>query len=278
MFALLKDTSNQNIKRSAIWKIEREDFIKIVLSKNTYSEILSHFGLKLHGGNNHTLKKRIQEEGIDISHLIEGRKRLNKEHLNSIHNKRRKSFEEILTINSSYNRDKLKKRLIKEGLLEEKCYSCGLGSTWLNKPLTLQLEHKNGINDDNRLENLCLLCPNCHSQTETFAGKSLKKYYYCKNTKCKKAISRFSKSGYCKECSNKFDQIYSQRKVLNRPNRIELINLILNKTFVQIGLDYGVTDNAVRKWCIYENLPSKSKDIILNRKDLELELMNNKIS
>lgn len=75
-----------------------------------------------------------------------------------------------LTEKSSYNRHKLKERLVKEGLKEYKCEICGL-SEWQGKPISLQLHHLNGINNDNRLSNLQLLCPNCHSQTENFGTK-----------------------------------------------------------------------------------------------------------
>ena len=58
----------------------------------------------------------------------------------------------------------------------EQCLWCGIGTIWLDKPLTLQVDHINGVHRDNRLENLRLLCPNCHSQTDTFGGRNIGKY------------------------------------------------------------------------------------------------------
>jgi hypothetical protein len=68
-------------------------------------------------------------------------------------------------------RTHLKQRLLRLGLLEEACHECGI-TEWRGKPLSLCLHHINGVNDDNRLENLAVLCPNCHSQTENFAGRN----------------------------------------------------------------------------------------------------------
>ncbi len=69
------------------------------------------------------------------------------------------------------NNSTLKRRLIEAGILEEKCGECGL-SEWRGKRLCIQMDHVNGINTDNRLENLRMLCPNCHSQTETFGARN----------------------------------------------------------------------------------------------------------
>ena len=69
-----------------------------------------------------------------------------------------------------YQTLKLKKRLIKENILENKCSLCGL-SEWQGKEISLQLDHIDGINHNHVLSNLRLLCPNCHSQTETWCGK-----------------------------------------------------------------------------------------------------------
>lgn len=74
-----------------------------------------------------------------------------------------------------YPTGKLKKRLIAEEVLEYKCSECGL-TEWNGKKIVLQLDHKNGVSTDHRLENLRFMCPNCHSQTDTWCGKNIGKY------------------------------------------------------------------------------------------------------
>lgn len=71
------------------------------------------------------------------------------------------------------NRTHLKRRIVAAGLKENRCERCGIGS-WLGEPLSMALHHINGDGLDNRLENLALLCPNCHAQTPNFSGRNRK--------------------------------------------------------------------------------------------------------
>jgi len=73
------------------------------------------------------------------------------------------------------SRAAVRRRLLSEGLLQNICETCGLRE-WLGKPLTMHIDHINGQRDDHRLENLRMLCPNCHSQTPTYGGRNVKRH------------------------------------------------------------------------------------------------------
>lgn len=153
--------------KSKIYSISDTDFINLVKSKCTYSDVLRELGLGTRGGSStDTLKRRIKELNIDITHF--------NRHGGGCH--RKKYNEEIFVEHSTYLcTSHLKTRILQDNLLEYKCEQCGNTGEWLNQPLVLQLDHINGIHDDNRLENLRFLCPNCHSITETYAGKNKNK-------------------------------------------------------------------------------------------------------
>lgn len=147
-------------------KFTDEQFQKIVESSNSISEIASSLGYKSKGGGVvQMIKDRIEKLSLDTSHF-------NPYSVGAIKGKRYTSDDEIFVENSTYvNNTSLKKKLLKMNVMEYKCAICGI-SEWLGNPLSLQLDHINGDNRDNRLENLRLLCPNCHSQTSTFSGRN----------------------------------------------------------------------------------------------------------
>lgn len=157
--------------KSIFRTMSSEDFLCLVKSSSSVSDMLRKYNYSATSGTmQKIIKNRIIEEKIDTSHfIIRGE-------LHPQSGKPKHKLEDILVENSAYaNISCLKNRLIKSGMLEYKCESCGNTGEWNGKPLVLQLEHKNGKHTDHRLENLCFLCPNCHSQTDTFAGKNADK-------------------------------------------------------------------------------------------------------
>ena len=154
------------IRRSAIWDIPKEEIQERVNNCNNISEMLDEFGYKRTSGSMHQIMwDVIKAYGIDVSHFNPFERKPHPKY----------SLDEILVPNSHYtNISELKKKLVRENRLEYKCAICGNRGIWENKPLQLQLDHINGDHMDHSIENLRFLCPNCHSQTDTYGGKNAK--------------------------------------------------------------------------------------------------------
>ena len=231
--------------KSIIYQLSDGEFIELVKKIKSYSELLSYFLLENKGNNHKTVKRRIKELNIDTSHFLT--------RLQSSSYSRRMTKDKLinyLTEKSNISRHHLKSYLIKYNLINYICNICKNDGNWNNKKLSLQLEHINGVSNDNRLENLCFLCPNCHSQTDTFAGKKLKtinKIQFCKQ--CNN-IKNLKYSSFCKECiiKNFENQTnYSLENILKLISEIPITEICkklnvshksLLKFFKKINIDY----------------------------------------
>lgn len=151
-------------------KYTDEDVLYAVQSSTSIRQVLSKLGLKEAGGNYQCIRLLIQKLGLDTSHFT-GKGWLR----NKTHNYRKRNIQEILVYGKFENNNDLKPRLYKENIKEEKCEECGL-TDWLGRKISLQLHHKDGDRLNNTLANLQILCPNCHSLTDNYAGKSKGKY------------------------------------------------------------------------------------------------------
>ena len=142
------------------------DLREAVKTSTSIRQVLQKLNVVAAGGNYETTKRRIQKCGIDTSHFTgQGHYR------GKTHNNHTRPLTEILVSDKLYSSHKLKLRLIREGLKEHKCEMCGI-TEWNGQSTPIELDHIDGNRYNNTIENLRILCPNCHAQTDTYRGRN----------------------------------------------------------------------------------------------------------
>ncbi len=146
-------------------KKTKEEYEAAIRESHSIASVCRKLGIRPTGGNYRIVHKAIMEFGLDTSHFTgQGWNVGLKFNPKSVI-----PIEEILVKDSYYQSYKLKRRLLKEGFKERHCECCGLYE-WRGKEIPLELHHINGDNGDNRIENLQILCPNCHALTDNYRG------------------------------------------------------------------------------------------------------------
>lgn len=224
---------------------EIENIVKLSTSYKDFARKIGYSNSPS-GDTIKSLEKKL--EGYNTSHF-------------SLHTKENitRTVENTFIKNSTASQSTLRRLYKENNHSEYKCSICGQEPIWQGKELTLILDHINGINNDDRLENLRWVCPNCNQQLDTTGSKNpnrkiFTKKYYCED--CGKEISKGSKK--CIICKAK-SQIIKEEDML--VSREELKILIRTIPFTQIGAKYQVSDNTIRKWCDKYHLPRKKSDI-----------------
>ena len=160
-----------------------EDIKNAVAQSTSFRQVLMLLGLIPAGGNYDHLKKVIKAKNIDTSHFLGKGWLKNKTH-NWVSSQTR-LLQDILQKDTNYSPYKLKNRLLKANIKEARCELCS-NTEWLGKSIALELHHKDGDSKNNLLENLMVICPNCHAQTTNYRGKAKRKYgntHYIKDPK-----------------------------------------------------------------------------------------------
>jgi len=152
--------------------VDIKSLTEAVKNSKSIRGVLKTLGLKLNGGMHVSIKNKIEELKLDTSHFTGKGWCEGKEHTIFIQKHIEYPLDNILTKNSTYTHSNgLKKKLLKTGLFEDKCYRCGI-KKWQNGKLILQIHHIDNDKTNNSLENLTILCPNCHSQIPNCAEEN----------------------------------------------------------------------------------------------------------
>lgn len=219
-----------------------------VADSQSFSDVLRRLELRAAGGNHSTIKKYVARWAICTAHFDPAAWRRTAAPRNRV-------FDEILVEHSTYtNRRVLKKRLYAAGLKAPACELCGQGEVWRGKHMSLILDHLNGVHDDNRLENLRIVCPNCNATLDTHCGKRTKVRH--PERACRRCGSPFepktASQRYCsRACGARWDRtgrpLPAARRAV-RPPREELLRAIGSEGYEAVGRRHGVSGNAIRKW------------------------------
>ena len=209
---------------------DKHKFIHDLKCSINMSDFLKRQNLGATSGNFRTFKKKIAEHGIDLRTIFQLMPETKK-----YKHKKETDLSALLCLNSKYSNEFIKKNIKKNNVIEYKCSCCGNSGIWNNRSLNLQLEHKNGNSQDNRIENLEYLCPNCHSQTNTFTGK------------------------------NKALNLIKERLQYCNDNQIEIIN---RDNIEKISIDWNLKQISARLWIL------KNKSIFMEN-GIHIEIQKN---
>lgn len=211
--------------------------IEAVKTSFTYMDVARKLGLSNYGANSTTIKKHIKRLGLDTSHFWSRNEQL--KHARS--NNKGLSIEEIFTV-GVLDRRVVKSAIIKNNMLPYECAICKLVE-WNKQKLSLELDHINGDNADNRLDNLRFLCPNCHSLTDNYCGKKLRNVLRA-NHRCVDCNTEIhAKATRCRSCAAK----RTNKPKIDWPAIEELHQLVLQLGYVGAAKQLGISGNAIKK-------------------------------
>ena len=241
----------------------REEAEEAIRSSDCWADALRRLGYRPVGHNYRTLQKWVTRWGITVDHFDPNASR------RRAGITRKQPLDAVLVAGSSYKGNRLKERLYKEGLKERRCEKCGQGETWRGRRMSLIIDHINGVSNDNRLDNLQILCPNCAATLDTHCGRNLPTLRLC--ARCRSGFTPKDRSQrYCSSScwyetrrELRFVSLVRgstepglpgvpqpQLREVERPPFEQLVREVTDSSFVAVGKKYGVSDTAIRKWLL----------------------------
>lgn len=254
------------IMASKLYNYSATELQGLLDESNSYSDLLRKLNMSEYGSNIRTLRKIIDEYNLDLSKIDENRKNKNKNR-----DRNKIILEEILNNNKFCASSDLLNKLYEEGYKEKRCEICGI-ENWMGKEITFHLHHKDGDHYNNDLDNLQVLCPNCHSQTDNFAGKGTCKIPKLSKEKEKKKAQRgISEDGQrfydgygdykvlCPSCNKNFmnrnasqcTECHRKERKIPKVSKDKLFEIMQCSTFTSAAETLGVDRDTVAKWYKY---------------------------
>ena len=156
----------------ALRKYDKEWLEELCKDSYSYAEVLTKAGRKQGGGAQATLKRKIEEFDIDISHFTGQLWSKSPNQQDNKISREQYSLEEIFISNSPVTQKVMRGYVERHKLIEYRCENCGCDGHWQDGIISLEIDHIDGDNTNNQLSNLRYLCPNCHALTDTYRGKN----------------------------------------------------------------------------------------------------------
>lgn len=236
------------MRKSLLNSYSDDEFRAIVAASHTHAECLRNLGYNTNSGNvQKAYRERLAKLNIDTSHIT---------------TKARPALQpkEVFVQNCTHSNSTVRRFYSRE-VPPTECSICKRLPEWEGKPLTLILDHINGIHSDSRRKNLRWVCPNCNSQLETSNGKNQNKRRKSIRQCIDCGIQIDKNSTRCNKCEQKRRQLMVIQRRHNRISRDELKFAIRNTPFAKIGCRFSVDGNTIKQWCKAYGLPHKKSDI-----------------